>query len=308
MTRYTLRKFALSEFVWLQRIGYSLIFSEMNVKSLTSISTLLVLLGTVASAQTSSERKSPTSKFYVTDVEGFSEVNTGNVTQELTEKSIIDAEGAVIETKDDSSTALVMSNGMGVYLPPDTKFSVNRFLQEPFTPNRTDLDSEPSVSQTRTMVSSGSVGLCSGKLVAGSSMTYDTPQGSVNILSQSTQKVVIQVSGDTTTVSLLEGSVTLRGENMAGGESLQSGQQAVIRSRGLNQPPEITIGSIPLAQMESLESTVNGACQARKKVYFDSAERVVETEGVAGELFAIELTPVDPTSIGPVSSPAGPAQ
>lgn len=273
----------------------------MNAKALVQFCTLLALSGAVAFAQTSSKRKSPTSKFYVAEVNGFAQVNTGEKIEDLTEKSVFDAEGTVIETKPDSENALVMSNGTGIYFSPNTKLTVKRFTQEPFSPNRTDLESEPSVSQTRTELSRGSVGLCTGKLVAGSSMSYDTPHGMINILSQNTQKIAIEVFDSKTVITVFEGAVTLRGDNMAGGESLSPGQQAVIISRGVNQPPEITIGPIPSDEMGRLENMVNGACQARKKVYFDTAERQMNVDGAEPEIIAVPVA-----QEGRVTSPARP--
>lgn len=278
----------------------------MFSKAFLRFCAFLALSGATALAQTTSKRKNPTSKFYVAEVEGFAQVNTGEKIEDLTEKSVFDAEGTTVETKPDSSNSMVMSNGVGINFGPDTKLIVKRFLQEPFQPNRTDLESEPSVSQTRTVLARGAVGICSGKLVAGSSMVYDTPHGSINILSQSVQKASMEISDDTTTVTLFEGALTLRGDNMAGGEALQPGQQAVIRNRGVNQPPEITITAIPQDQQERLENMVNGACQARKKVYFDVAQRLNDVEGATSELLPVVVNPIDPTEVGPVVSPARP--
>lgn len=278
----------------------------MHFKAFARYCTLLALSAAVTFAQTTSKRKSPTSKFYVAEVEGFAQVNTGEKIEDLTEKSVFDAEGTVIETKPDSSNSLVMSNGVGINFAPDTKLVVKRFLQEPFQPNRTDLETEPSVSQTRTSLARGAVGICSGKLIAGSSMVYDTPHGSVNILSQNTQKAAIEIGDDSTTITLFEGAITLRGDNMAGGEALQPGQQAVIRKRGVNQPPEITITPIPPEQKERLEDMVNSACQARKKVYFDTAERQNDLNNSDTEIIVVPVNPLDPTEVGPIVSPARP--
>jgi len=279
----------------------------MQSKAFFRFCAFLALSGAAVHAQTtSSKRRNPTSKFYVAEVEGFAQVNTGEKIEDLTEKSVFDAEGTIVETKPDSSNALVMSNGVGLNFGPDTKLVVKRFLQEPFQPNRTDLDSEPSVSQTRTQLTRGAVGICTGKLVAGSSMIYDTPHGSVNILSQSVQKASLQITDETTTITLFEGAITLRGDNMAGGEALQAGQQAVIRRRGADQPPEITITPIPAEQKDQLEDMVNSACQARKKVYFDVAERQNDVEGATSDLEPVVVNPIDPTEVGPVVSPARP--
>lgn len=276
----------------------------MQTKLLATLCALLLVGGSAGFGQTSAKRKSPTSKFYVAEVEGFAQVNTGEKIEDLTEKSVFDAEGTVIETKPDSVNALVMSNGAGIYFAPDSKLTVTRFLQEPFQPNRTDLESEPSVSQTRTQLSRGAVGICTGKLIAGSSMIYNTPHTSINVLSQNTQKFVVQTSDESTVVTLFEGGITLRGANMAGGESLVPGQQATIVSRGLNQPPSITIGPIPGDQRESLENMVNGACQARSKVYFDTVDRLNNVDGATSELRPITVTPIKPSEVGPIVSPA----
>jgi hypothetical protein len=276
----------------------------MQTKLIATLCAVLLVGGTLVFAQTSSKRKSPTSKFYVAEVEGFAQVNTGEKIEDLTEKSVFDAEGTIIETKPDSSNALVMSNGVGIYFAPDTRLIVNRFLQEPFLPNRTDLESEPSVSQTRTELTRGAVGICTGKLIAGSSMIYNTPHASLNVLSQNTQKFAVQTGDDATVVTLFEGAITLRGDNMAGGESLQPGQQAVIKPRGLNQPPEITIGPIPEDQREMLENMVNGACQARSKVYFDTVERLNNVDGATSVLQPVPVNPVNPSEVGPIVSPA----
>ncbi len=278
----------------------------MKVTPLPLVFLLLAVSINPATAQNSVTKNSPTSKFYVADVKGFAEVNTGIKIEELTEKSVFDAEGTIIETKIDSTNAVVMSNGAGIYFAPDTRLAVKRFAQEPFSPNRTDLDSEPSVSQTRNVLSRGAVGICTGKLIAGSSMVYETVNTSLNILSQSVQKIAIQTNDEGTTVTLFEGAVTVRGDNMSGGEPLKPGQQALIRSRGLNQPPIITIRPIPTELRENLEDMVNGACQARRKVYFDTVERQNTVEGATSELVPVTVNPVNPTEVGPIVSPARP--
>ena len=273
----------------------------MQSNTLTLFVTLIAAGSASLFAESSSTAKSPTSKFYVAEVKGVAEVNTGKKIEGLTERAVFDADGTVIETKTDSVNSLVMSNGTGVYFAADTKMAINRFLQEPFAPNRTDLETEPSMSQTRTTLSRGSVGICTGKLVAGSSMIYNTPNISLNILSQNKQRVAIQSTDEVTTVTLFSGDLTMSANSMSGGEHLQSGYQAVIRSRGLNQPPLITINPIPDDKRDSLEDMVNSACQARRKVYFDVGEH---KEGAPTELKPVLVAPVKPSEIGPIVSPA----
>jgi FecR protein len=216
------------------------------------------------------KRKNPTSKLYVADVEGISSINTGEKIEDLTKKSVYAAEGTVLETTPQASNAIVLSNGTGIAFDPDTRLEMRRFLQEPFSPNRTDLEVEPSISQTTAFIPRGTVGLCTSKMVAGSTMTYNTRHASVAIRGR---KVVIETGDDTTVVSLLEGDVTVRGDLMAGGQALKPGQQAIITRPSSSQPPIIKVQDIPPADMNRLSEKVTQACMARKTVYFEVSDR-----------------------------------
>ena len=214
--------------------------------------------------------KNPTSKLYVADLEGQAEIDTGERIEDLDEKSVHNAQGTVIETKEDGTNAMVFSNGTGIYFHNDTRVEVKKFVQEPFSPNRSDLEAEPSLSQTHGFVPRGTIGLCTPRMVAGSTMVYSTPHGSVSIRGQ---KVVIESDDFETRISLIAGDVTVRGgETDGGGQTLQGGQQAVIRQLP-GQPTQIFVQQIPDEQMDFVEDKVTMACNARKTVYFDVAEK-----------------------------------
>ena len=211
--------------------------------------------------------KNPTSKLYVADLEGQSEIDTGERIEDLAAKSVHNAQGTVIQTYEESKNAMVFSNGTGVFLDPDTRVEVRRFVQEPFSPDRSDLEAEPSISQTSAYVPRGTVGLCTPKMVAGSTMNYTTPVGNVSIRNS---KVVIQTDGFETKISLIDGDVTVRGgATDTGGQTLRGGQQAIMRNRP-GQPPEIFIQPIPDDEMSFVEDKVTMACNARRTVYFDA--------------------------------------
>ena len=259
------------------------------------------LLGNLdASAQ--GRRKNPSSKIYVADVTGSAQIDTGETIDDLTKRSVYTAQGTVIETKDDSTNAMVLSNGTGLYFDPSTRLEVRKFVQEPFTPNRNDMEVEPSVSTTETFLSRGTIGLCTSKLVAGSTMNYNTPHAGVRIRGR---KAAIEVTSAGTKVSLIEGDITVRAGTLdAGGQRLEPGQQAIISPSG-----GIRIQPIPPGEMKGLDDKVSMACAARKTVYFDVKERQesgldegqVEGEvtafdeaagaGEEDEIVAIEVTP-----------------
>jgi len=224
-------------------------------------------IGLLAPSPARAAKNNPTSKFYVADVEGDAQIDTGSSVDDLTKKSVYNAQGTVIETKPKAANAMVFSNGTGIFFDEDTRVEVKQFEQEPFVPNRTDMDVEPSISQTQAFVPHGTVGLCTSKLVAGSSMNYSTPLGSVNIRGG---KVVVSAQDNKTTISMIEGEGTVFSGNLdMGGHTLHDGEQAVITPGESGQPPKVQIQDIPSDQTGALNAKVTMACSSKKTVYFE---------------------------------------
>src|ERR1039458_444252 len=185
----------------------------------------------------------PASKLFVADLKGKADLNTADTVTSLAKETVFNAQGSSILTDKESNVSMVYSNGSGIYLDSDTRLDVKKFVQEPFTPNRYNMDMEPSVSQTEAYLSHGLIGLCTSKLAAGSNMTYTTPQATLDIRGK---KLVIETSNYETRVSVLEGDVTVRASDGSAGEVLRGGQEAVVRSNAANQTSSIIhIGPIP---------------------------------------------------------------
>jgi hypothetical protein len=231
------------------------------------------------SAYGQAKKKNPTSKLYISDVGGEAQIDIGDSIQDLTKKSVYNAEGTIIETrkadkeedKNKIFSTMVYSNGTGAYFDQNTRVEMKKFVQEPFTPNRVDMDTEPSISQTQAFVARGAVGLCNSKQVAGSTMNYATAQGSVAIRGK---KVVIQANDGETTISMLEGDSTVRaGALDMGGQTLKTGQQAIIRPGRSGGPNQVVIQNIPASELAALDDKVAQACMAKKTVYFEVREK-----------------------------------
>jgi hypothetical protein len=249
----------------------------------------LTLLTLPAALVAAAKNKNPASKIYVADLTGESQIDTGERIEALNKKSVYMAEGASIETKTGASDSLVFSNGTAIYVGADTRFEVKKFLQEPFLPNRSDLDAEPSISQTIVKVTRGSIGICTSKLVAGSSMTYLTPHASVNIRGR---KLMIEVSDTETRVLLLEGDITvLAADTGAPNQTLRPGQQAIIRKTATDQNASVTIQPIMDEQQAKLDENVSLACISRRTVFFEVAAR---GEGEDPEIRPVEVVPANP--------------
>ena len=255
----------------------------MYVRSIGSCNTLSRIFVCVtaaaflpALAKAASDAHNPTSKFFVADVEGDAQIDTGEKVDDLNKQSVYNAQGTVIETKANSVNAMVFSNGTGIFFDSDTRVEMKRFEQEPFVPNRTDMDTEPSVSQTQANLARGTVGLCTSNLVAGSTMIYRTPLCSVSIRGG---KVVIENDNGATTVSVLDGDCTVQAGNVdTGGRALRGGQQGVVTAGPGGSPPVIKIQDIPAGQLALLEGKVTMACTAKKTVYFEVQSRSSKTD------------------------------
>jgi hypothetical protein len=252
---------------------------------------VLCLLVYAAPLHAQGTKKNPRSKVYFSDVNGEAQIDTGEMIEDLSKRSVYSAEGAVIETKGvkgsgDSRnySTMVYSNGTGAFFDANTRVEVKQFSQDAFTPNRTDMEVEPSVSHTQAFVARGTVGLCASKLVAGSTMNYQTPLASINVRGP---KVVIEAMDDVTKISMLEGESTVRaGSNDLGGQTVRSGEQAIIRRRPGGAPPAIQIIRIPPQEAPALDGQVAMACMAKKTVYFEVRERPATIAEKAAEAAA----------------------
>ncbi|MCC6416547.1 MAG: hypothetical protein IT582_11615 [Opitutaceae bacterium] len=259
----------------------------------------LCLFSFSAQAEAQGRKKNPTSKLYVADVNGFAQIDTGETIDPLTKRSVYSAQGTVIETKIDSNNSLVLSNGTGMYFAEDTRLEIRKFAQEPFTPNRRDMEVEPSISNTQAFLPRGTIALCTSKMVAGSSMRYSTPQGHMRI---DARRAVIETDSEGTTISLLDGNITMQNGRLdAGGQTIESGQQMFVPASG---GPAV-IRPIPQAHMAALDDMVAIACMARKQVYFDvvqndnnqqqaGATAFDKADDSPDEIVAVETTPKDP--------------
>ena len=238
------------------------------------------------------KKKGPTSKLFLAESKGGGSIQTEGRILEPKQATAFDAPGTIIETSQDSYQAFVYSNGTGMYLDEDTRVEIDRFVQEPFQPERNSTETEPSISQSDVFISHGFVGICTSQLISGTSMIYSTPQASVNIRGQ---KLAIDVKDDVTTVYLLEGDVTVRsGTRDVGGVILRPGEKATIRQGAPGTPPTITVDPIEKEIMNTLDDRVSVACNVKKTVAFESMDKDSTSGGGDSEINANPIVPAAP--------------
>ncbi len=221
------------------------------------------------------KKKGPTSKLYMAEAVGDTTIQTNDKIYTARQATAFDAPGTVIETKAGAHNAVVYSNGTGMYVDQNTRVEIDRFVQEPFEPERRErLDTpiEPSISQSSVHVAQGAIGICTSQLVSGSSMNYSTPHGNVNIRGG---KVSIETTPDGTYIDLLDGDITVRGSGGrdVGGQILRPGERATITPSRTGGQPTITVGPIPQESLRISDERTETACAAKKTVTFDVIEK-----------------------------------
>jgi hypothetical protein len=236
-------------------------------------------IATIAHAQ--GRRKNPTSKLFVADIVGDAQIDTGIEVDDLTKKSVYNAEGTTIETKPSSNASVVLSNGTGIYFDVNTRVEIKEFQQESFRPNRSDIEDEPSLSHTRLFVDYGVLGVSTSKLVAGSTMVYETSLATAFIHGRQT---VIVADDNLTVISMVQGESTVQAGPLATPRLVKNHQQIIVHRGKPGEPNIVEIQDIPAGTNEEaeqwLEERVLTADAACKLVYFEVQGR----GGVGGEI------------------------
>jgi len=136
-------------------------------------------------------------------------------------------QGNMIETTGNGSAVLLFDNGSVIDLRPNTKFSIDEFLVEPFDRDKVDyrsIRSEPSASVTGVHVKKGTITAKVAKLNRTSAYNISTPHGTAGIRGT---VVTVSVDATATTFVVPEGSiqVTKSGEGFFVGGDTGQGQQ-----------------------------------------------------------------------------------
>ena len=261
---------------------------------------LLAVVPSSFSQQQPAEKKGPVAKIYIADVKGEGQIESGGKIYPIRQSTAFDAMGTAIEIRAKSYSAIVYSNGTGLFMDENTRVEIERFVQQPFQPRKDstlDTTHEPSMSQSNVTLRYGAIGISTNQLHSGSSMTYATRLASITIPGG---KLVIEVLTDETHVDQLEGDVTihLAGKD-SGGRVLHAGERAVIRAASdPSLDPVITIMPIPDDARKQDEQRVARASSGRKTVTFEalavaSGESGDEAAG-AEEIVARPTVPSDP--------------
>ena len=286
-----------------------------------------VIVAAAASHAHAAAKKNPTSKLYIADISGDAQIDRGSEIDDLTKKSVFNAQGSTLATKASSNAAVVLSNGTGLYVDTNTKVVIKAFEQEAFRPNRTDIEDEPSISTTVLYVQHGVLGVSSSKQSAGSTTVYETPLASASIRGR---QAVIVAEDNLTVISMIQGEATVQAGPLDRPRLLKSHQQIIIHPGNPGEANIVDIEDIPDGasedSMDWLEARVTTADSARKMVYFEVQARKADDGSITvfdgasnasgsgsgadgngsdnNEIVAVPVTPVQPpiqTNVSPAN-------
>ena len=135
------------------------------------------------------------------------------VEEVLEEGQVLSQEKTVI-TGTNGSSVLYFSNGASIVLGPDTRLTIEAFIQEPYKDDTVvydELRSEPSISNTQVFLHYGAITVRTKQLQEESGFQVQSPNSVADLLSATAQITYLsEASGGMTTVANLYGNVKVK--------------------------------------------------------------------------------------------------
>lgn len=218
--------------------------------------------------------KGPASKIYLAEIKGDTQIQNSGKIYTARQALAFHAPDSIITTKEDAHAVMVYSNRTGLFIDQNTQVKIHQFTQEPFLPERNqepDLVREPSISHSQIQMQYGMIGICTSQLVAGSSMSYATPDARIVIRRG---RLTIKSNAAGTTIDLLEGDVTVHSRYQdTGSQLLHSGERAFISAKASGLGEKIAISAIPKEELKIGDDCTTLACTAKKSVTFEIIQK-----------------------------------
>lgn len=234
--------------------------------------TVLVMTPAAFAQRQLGKKKGPTSKLYIAETTGASQIKSGDKVYTVRQASAFDAPGTVIETSENSSTALVYSNGVGMVIGENSRIEVTKFDQAPFSANTAtaaDSNQEPSVSQSEIFLSRGTVGISTSEFLSGSSMACATELGAIKIRGGN---IAIESRPEESIFDLLQGAATVVNNLNGQSYALKPGDRIIIR-REPGGKQEVILTRIPAPALPALNAFLTIASNSRRTVTFEVIEQ-----------------------------------
>lgn len=213
----------------------------------------------------------PVSKVFFAAVSGDDVfVHQGNRSQPVTARETYNASGLGIQTGQEGSAGVVFSNGLAAQLQSDSRIAVTRFSQEPFRPDHSDLDAEPSISNVALDLAHGTVVLATSKLAAGSKFEVLTPRAAISIQGGT---MIVTADAERTRVSVVTGGCILLGRGTSLPFRVVTDRQIANLHPALNADAvngtTIEVARMTDAEADVASTTAWDALRVKRTVYFE---------------------------------------
>ena len=214
-------------------------------------------------------------KYFVADTAGDSSIIKHGRRLETVKTQAIDVKDpTVLETKKESSTALALSNGVGIYVDEDSRMEMKTFQQEVFQErHEINLNEEVSLSEGENHIPYGNITICAPRMQLQSTHSYSTPNGRIKVLQG---RLNIQQRDGKTKVSLLAGEITLyrlRENGSSEAIKINEGEQVTFNKNS------IVIEPLNPDNSGKIEENTALACQTRKTVFFQVESEINPSTG-----------------------------
>lgn len=237
----------------------------------------LVSLGTLAAQPATTDLLS-VGRLYVTDVEGFAQINNlGGQLETLAPRGDYPATEKTLRTGPKAWLALLLSNNVGYYQGSDTMFTFDSVTQAPYKGLQATTGSEPSSSRMEAHLHHGYVALCVPLLHATSQLNIRTPRARITVQG----RIALESKLEQDILTVLQGTVTLQ---LGATEQVITAPKQVLVTTGLR------LQDIPSAELTQHEDRAsNIACRTRQVATYEGDAAGADTNFTARAVVPLNL-------------------
>jgi ferric-dicitrate binding protein FerR (iron transport regulator) len=216
---------------------------------------------------------------------------TATAARPLARGETLTATGQVLNTPVGQPLLLVLSNGSTAYLPSGSQLTLEEFTQEPVDSTIKDRDYEPSRSTLRLNLAQGQLVFAGRQADPTSIITITTPFAQFRCHSQS---LVVEVTGDSVTITLFEGYAEVLIPDIKYHDTVQGGQTATLTRKTLHDPIPLKPTLISDQQNTRLGNLLASARWAELRVGFVRKDGVLRPQIVVPKDFNLQTSVDDP--------------
>ncbi|MEO0795120.1 MAG: hypothetical protein AAFX93_08165 [Verrucomicrobiota bacterium] len=196
------------------------------------------------------------------------DVSVSGSANQLKANQVINPQGIDIKTGSSGFAAFVFSNGVAVYLGPNSHLRLDSYEQIPFESEPDNLEFEPSRSRLSLQLTTGVVGIAHKEPNPVSELSIELGPGYIVKLSSQAAVIISGIEGATT--ALLDGRARITHQNVE--HLLREGYRFNAKAN-LPAGPDM-LETLRSDEQEALDPIVQNAIVARDRWFFETGDGV----------------------------------